>query len=329
MARLHRSCPVPAMLVCLSAACGAVEGGTASPVDGGSSGSAAAGSGSGGGSSGAAAVSSSSTAVDPCAGVTCAGYGTCAAAAGVASCACNAGFHADGLSCVADGPCDGVTCSGHGTCAVQPFIGTAACHCNTGFHEVGLACVSDANPCEGVACSGHGSCRAVGGNPVCACDAGFTPSSTAGMDCLPTAEVCRGGAINYDVDGDGTADTWFEPLPEECRMFELVNFTRATHDDEGSGECHGPLAYSLEWSAHARNHSKQCAERGGLFHADYPMGQNCAYGCDEACEMNLYMSGANEDHCPAMSHHCNIMRCGFSYLGVGTWAGTWNTQNFY
>ena len=52
---------------------------------------------------------------------------------------------------------------------------------------------------------------------------------------------------------------------------------------------------------------------------------------DPACEMNMYMTGPSEPHCDALSHHCNIMRCGFSAIGVGYWPpedGTYNTQNF-
>jgi len=65
-----------------------------------------------------------------------------------------------------------------------------------------------------------------------------------------------------------------------------------------------------------------------LFHADFPWGQNCAHGCDPPCEINLYMNGSNEPPCPDLSHHCNIMRCGFSSIGIG-YEDTWNTQNFY
>jgi len=40
------------------------------------------------------------------------------------------------------------------------------------------------------------------------------------------------------------------------------------------------------------------------------------------------MNGSNEPPCPDLSHHCNIMRCGFSSIGIG-YEDTWNTQNFY
>ena len=166
---------------------------------------------------------------------------------------------------------------------------------------------------------------------VCACESGYTPSTPEGRDCVPTREVCRGGPIDYDVDGDGTRETFFEPTALECEMYELINYVRATHDPEGTPECHEPLAYDVEWSAHARNHSKQMHDRGSLFHDDYPRGQNCAYGCDPECEMEMYMNAPGEDHCPPLSHHCNIMRCTFSAVGVGYWTpdrGTWNTQNF-
>ncbi len=178
-----------------------------------------------------------------------------------------------------------------------------------------------------VECSGHGTLIVWDDVSVCACDSGYSPSSSQGTDCVPTAQICTGGAINYDVDEDGQNETYFEPSVDECWMFELVNYTRATHDDEGTPECHTPLMYDVEWSAHGRNHSLLMQQAGGLYHDDYPYGQNCAYGCDAACEMDMYMNGPNEPHCPELSHHCNIMRCEFSYIGIG-FVGTWNTQNF-
>jgi hypothetical protein len=180
-------------------------------------------------------------------------------------------------------------------------------------------------------CSGHGRQYVWGAETVCACAAGYTPSTAEGLDCVPTSQVCRGGAIDFDVDGDGTNETTFEPSALECQMYELLNSTRAAHDAEGTPECHKPLLYNVEWSAHARNHAKQMSDRGDLFHADYPSGQNCAYGCGPECEMGMYMTGSGEGHCPPLSHHCNIMHCGFTQLGVGYWtpeAGTFNTQNF-
>jgi len=191
-------------------------------------------------------------------------------------------------------------------------------------------CDDGPGPGEGL-CSGRGRLRTWGSVTICACDAGYTPSTGEGLDCLPTSQVCRSDAIDFDVDGDGTNETTFEPSALECQMFELINSTRATHDDEGTPECHQPLLYNVEWSAHARNHSKQMSDRGSLFHDDYPSGQNCAYGCDPACEMEMYMNGSGEDHCPPLSHHCNIMHCGFTQIGIGYWtpeAGTFNTQNF-
>jgi hypothetical protein len=174
-------------------------------------------------------------------------------------------------------------------------------------------------------CSGRGVVTA---NGVCACEAGTTSLPPDGLTCVPTTLVCRGGAIDYDVNDDGVNETSFEPTADECEMLELINRTRAEHDDEGTNECHTPLAYNVEWSAHARNHSQKMVDQGGLFHADYPSGQNCAYGCDPTCEMDMYMNGADEPHCDELSHHCNIMRCSFSQVGVGYAGGTWNTQNF-
>lgn len=228
--------------------------------------------------------------------------------------------------------CEALSC--HADCLARGFAsGTCAgtvCNCTGGGADADADADAEAEAAPG-ACSGHGSEHTWGSVTVCACNSGYTPSSSAGRDCVPTSTVCTGGAIDYDVDGDGTNETRFDPSALECLMYELVNLTRATHDDEGTPECHTPLAYSVEWSAHGRNHSKQMHDRGGLFHEDYPWGQNCAYGCDPACEMNMYMTGPGEPHCDALSHHCNIMRCGFSAIGVGYWPpedGTYNTQNF-
>lgn len=246
------------------------------------------------------------------------------------------------------GVCANVTCSGHGHCVEDDSSGTPKpkCVCDEGYESQGVSCVpappdagvvmdagvtldAGTGPCAGIDCSGHGRCIPWPSGPICACDKGYTPSNRKGLDCVPTNTVCKGGPLNppYDYDDDGKPDDYFEPSSDECYMYELINFTRATHDPEGSPECHTPLMYNLLWSAHARNHSIKMKKKGGLFHADSPMGQNCAYGCGPDCEMDMYMNGAGEDHCPDLSHHCNIMRCSFSQVGVG-YEGTYNTQNF-
>jgi hypothetical protein len=182
--------------------------------------------------------------------------------------------------------------------------------------------------CEGVTCSGFGTCLLHGDFAVCECDEGYTPSSSNGFECVPTAEICRGGEVDFDFDDDGVIDDWFEPNEDECWMYELLNRTRATHDDEGHPECHKPLGYSVKWSARGRRHCHRMQAADDLYHDDYPMGQNIAYGCDPPCEMDLYMNGEDEPHCPDLSHHCNIMRCGYQFVGIGI-VDTWNTQNFY
>lgn len=226
--------------------------------------------------------------------------------------------------------CTGINCSGHGSCVEEG--GTASCDCESGYVNGGpdgLDCVdrSGASSCDGIGCSGHGTCMEWSDAAVCACDPGFTPSGLHGLDCVPTNQVCVGGPIDYDYDNDGRNDSWFEPNASECEMYELVNRTRATHDNEGTPECHTPLLWNVEWSAHGRNHSIQMQNAGNLYHDDYPSGQNCAYGCGPACEMGMYMTGPGEDHCPPLSHHCNIMNCRFDEIGIG-YSSTWNTQNF-
>ena len=264
-----------------------------------------------------------------CEGVDCGEHGRCATAGGNPVCICDPDWHADGLSCRPDNPCVEIDCDGHGTCELRG--GAPYCDCEEGYRTQGANCVSTDDPCDGQECSGHGRCIDWGeeGGIVCACDPGFTPPNRIGLECVATETLCVGGVIDYDVDGDGENENWFEPNELECEIFELLNLTRATHDPEGQPECHHPLMWSVEWAAHGRNHSKLMQERGSLYHDDVPGGQNCAYGCDPACEMDMYMNGPNEPHCPELSHHCNIMRCTFTYVGIGTYGGSWNTQNFH
>ncbi|MBU1221341.1 hypothetical protein KKF34_02555 [Myxococcota bacterium] len=268
--------------------------------------------------------------VNPCDGVNCSGHGQCVVSGSAASCDCDEGWVPSGLTCVeAQDPCTGIDCSGHGDCSSTNGT-TPICTCDNGYVNAGtggLECIEESNDCTGVTCSNHGTCVIQSDGPVCACENGYTPSASHGLDCVPVDQVCIGGAIDYDFDNDGTNDTWFEPNSDECLQYEILNRTRATHDDEGTPECHKPLMWNVLWAAHGRNHSIRMANQGSLFHDDYPSGQNCAYGCGPDCEMNMYMTGEGEDHCPPLSHHCNIMRCSFTQVGIG-YSGTWNTQNF-
>jgi hypothetical protein len=279
--------------------------------------------------------------VDPCLNITCSGHGTCLVdpVTDTAYCSCNQGYEVEGLNClISTDPCAGINCSDHGTCT--PLNDLPTCVCENGFAVAGVAgleCVPSAgvSVCTGVICSNNGTCRewteASGAVAVCECNSGYTPSGSHGLDCVPTSDVCTGGIIDYDYDDDGTNNTWFDPSVEECSMFEAVNRTRATHDHEGQPECHRPLLYDVLWSAHGRHHSQDMADAGSLFHEDYPGGQNCAMGYSSAeAAMGGYMTGPSEPHCPDLSHHCNIMRCTFSWIGVGYANGyTWNTQNFH
>jgi len=276
--------------------------------------------------------------INRCDGVNCTPNASCKSDDGL--CYCNNSYHisSDGISCISDDICSTLTCGAHSSCNA----GMGVCRCDEGFHDDNGACVpNDNNACGG--CSGHGECYIKEDNdPVCACEVGYNPSNRDGLDCVPTSTICKPGAIDYDVDGDGVNETWFEPNELECSMFELVNFVRAVHDKEGSPESHKPLLYSLLWSAHARNHSLKMEVQGGLFHEDYPGGQNCAYNYSGTAmsHMTQYMGGdptepicksASEPHCSQLSHHCNIMRPRFSYIGIGTVGSgrSYSTQNFY
>jgi hypothetical protein len=240
------------------------------------------------------------------------------------------GGHYAGFDAGIPADCTGATCSGHGTCSM--VNGKPLCACESGYVPADREpqCAED-NACGG--CSARGRCMTWGAESVCACDKGYTPTDNTGRNCRPTLESCMGGAFAWDWNDDGTAETRLDPTDDECWMFEMINYTRATHDPKGAPECHAPLMYSIEWSAHARNHSKKMMDRGSLFHDDIKYSQNCASGCTPDCEMYLYMNGAGEDHCPASTHHCGIMDCGITHVGVGYWpldgGDYWNTQNFY
>jgi len=73
----------------------------------------------------------------------------------------------------------------------------------------------DAGHDDGQTCSGRGSLITWSDGPVCACEAGYTPSTIDGLDCVPTGQICVGGTIDYDYDNDGQNDSWFEPR-EDC-----------------------------------------------------------------------------------------------------------------
>jgi hypothetical protein len=119
-------------------------------------------------------------------------------------------------------------------------------------------------------------------------------------------------------------------------MFALVNQDRAAKAGEAPGEeCATPLSWNESFAARARDHSQKMADQGGLFHADFDSGQNVEMipdGWSMAQGEDLFMNSAGEGPCPAMSHHCNIMRCwGGGEIGIGLvhqGGYVWLTQNF-
>ena len=119
----------------------------------------------------------------------------------------------------------------------------------------------------------------------------------------------------------------------ECRLFELTNQDRAEHYSEAPGlECPDPLQWDASWAQHGRTHSQEMADRGGLFHADFPGGQNCAMAGSVEDAQEMFMWWPDEDPCPAYSHHCNLMTCDWTHLGIGIiqqGGYLWITENFY
>ena len=126
-----------------------------------------------------------------CAGVDCAGHGSCFVNGEDAVCVCEAGYQASGLACVAVS-CEGLACE-HGVCAVTGTSARCACEpgwagdacdrCDDGFVAEGGRCVAIGDPCDPNPCSGHGTCANDAGVPVCTCGTGFTGPTCA--SCLP------------------------------------------------------------------------------------------------------------------------------------------------
>lgn len=46
-----------------------------------------------------------------------------------------------------------------------------------------------ADSCAGLTCSSHGTCVVKAGEPVCACNDGYTPDTTTGLSCQPVAPL--------------------------------------------------------------------------------------------------------------------------------------------
>ncbi|MFO0759630.1 MAG: hypothetical protein U0359_24265 [Byssovorax sp.] len=120
-----------------------VASGGASGAGGGGHGGAA-----GGGPTGAGGHGGSTS--DPCAGVTCAGHGTCSVNQGMAACACDPGYHPTGATCVVDETCAGKTCGDCASCEVHQ--GIATCVCPPDYALQGNDCKLAIDPCANANC---------------------------------------------------------------------------------------------------------------------------------------------------------------------------------
>ncbi len=151
--------------------------------------------------------------VNPCAGQTCSGHGTCSVVNDAPSCACTTGYtgplcagcdtaggyvasNATPGTCILD-PCAGNTCSGHGTCGINA-ADAPVCACATGYTGANCGACDTANdyiastlvpgncilnPCPSTgACSGHGACTVVNDAASCVCVTGYTGPLCAGCD---------------------------------------------------------------------------------------------------------------------------------------------------
>lgn len=165
--------------------------------------------------------------LNPCAGNTCSGHGTCGLdPADAPVCACATGYTGANCSacdtandyiastlapgtCILN-PCPTTgACSGHGTCTVVDDA--ASCVCTTGYTGTLCAACDTANhylastvvmgtcildPCLGEDCSGHGTCAVVADLDDCSCDTGYAGDY---CDACDTA----GGYVEFPV-GSGT-----------------------------------------------------------------------------------------------------------------------------
>ncbi len=107
-------------------------------------------------SGGGGTSSSSGTMMEPCAGVTCGGHGTCVVTGGVAACTCMPGYHAVGLDCVVDETCAGKDCGTCGMC--QVVDGLATCSCPQDYMWQGNKCVLAIDPCANANCTADQYC---------------------------------------------------------------------------------------------------------------------------------------------------------------------------
>ncbi len=150
---------VSALLLAITFATTACTVGTVGPAGnggGGQGGSSQSGGGMSQSSSSGSNASSSGTVMEPCAGVTCGGYGTCSVMNGTALCTCNAGYHAVGLNCVVDETCAGKNCGTCGQC--QVVGGIATCMCPQDYMWQGDKCVLAIDPCANANCTADQYC---------------------------------------------------------------------------------------------------------------------------------------------------------------------------
>ncbi len=147
----------------------------------------------------------------------CGGFGSCDDSSGTAVCACEGhhagdacGVCADGFqdndadgTCAPDCASSDLHCGSYGYCDASS--GEAQCVCNPGYNGDQCTTCADGfqdNDADGVctptctesglACGDHGMCDASGGQPMCACDQGYTGDA---------CDQCADGFQDNDADG--------------------------------------------------------------------------------------------------------------------------------
>ena len=117
---------------------------------------------------------------------------------------------------------------------------------------------------------------------------------------------------------------------DECALFDRINCERQTHELT-EWECSHPLQWDEEVAEAARQLSRDLVNLGDLEHDGWGR-QNLSIASNPDEAMQGMMTGDDEPHCEGsstLSHHCNIMHCSPTFLGVGAVKGSYAGQGDY
>jgi hypothetical protein len=237
----------------------------------------------------APATNGCSTATDPCAGVTCGGFGFCLVDRNQAYCACIRGYHPEALRCVANDatdPCRGVDCSGHGNC--WPAADGLTCDCEPGYrHLTGTTAeVCRETECD-LACI-LGEVAADGGTDDARPEAEAADGDDRG-GCDPPLLVCGGECVDPATDPDhcGACDAPCDPANGAGACFGAACLVTC---DPGWTDANGSPVDGCEYA---------CTR---VATAEEP-GAGCENGLDDDCDGRA--DGTDPDCADCVPELCN------------------------